>query len=249
MKLGDLYGEYALPQKSRLTPLAAAFFALFAWSAHDAQAATWTVNNSGSGCGDGGGAFGQGDLTKLTGDLRYATYFADPGDTINIACSAITLTQGSIIVDQNNLTINGLPHNGLVITQTAQDRVFYHHGTGRLSLSYMTLTGATITPRLALTAAAFIPRRASFSTRPTSYRAKQRRTASTHTAAAFSRDCAARLFELRLAPMQFIACRKRRNIVASRLQHGLDLFLAGMIARGGLFRICENGARIVLPTD
>jgi hypothetical protein len=141
VKLSDLYGDYALPQKSRLKPLAAAFFALFAWSAHDAQAATWTVNNSGSGCGDGGGASGQGDLTKLTGNLRYATYFADPGDTINIACSAITLTQGSIIVDQPNLTINGLPHNGLVITQTAQDRVFYHHGTGTLSLSYMTLTG------------------------------------------------------------------------------------------------------------
>ena len=129
-----------LSRRLSRTSLAAAFCAVFAWPAHGAMAATWTVDNANGHCGDAGGASGQGDSSKLTGNLRYATYFANPGDTIDITCSKITLTQGSIIVDQPDLTISGSSGIRPVIQQTAQDRVFYHHGTGTLYLSDMTVS-------------------------------------------------------------------------------------------------------------
>ncbi len=125
----------------RRTSLAAALCAVLAWTTHDAMAATWTVDNTNGHCGDAGGASGQGDSSKFTGNLRYATYFASSGDMVNITCSKITLTQGSIIVDQRDLTISGSAGIRPVIQQTAQDRVFYHHGTGTLYLTDMTVDG------------------------------------------------------------------------------------------------------------
>lgn len=132
--------DLCLTRALRRTSLAAALCTVFSWSTHVAMAATWTVDNTNGHCGDAGGASGQGDSSKLTGNLRYATYFANSGDQIDITCSTITLTQGSIIVDQPNLSISGSAGIRPVIQQTAQDRVFYHHGSGTLYLLDMTVS-------------------------------------------------------------------------------------------------------------
>ena len=141
MKRDALHDGNGASRTSRLKPLAAAFVAVFAVAGQEARAATWTVDTANNHCGDGGGASGQGDLSTLKGTLRFATYFADSSDTVNVLCSAITLTQGSIDLTQPNLTIKGVAANDLVITQSAKDRVFNHIGTGTLSLHDMTLTG------------------------------------------------------------------------------------------------------------
>jgi hypothetical protein len=115
---------------------------VFAISTSIAQAATWTANS----CGDAGGASGQGDPSTRTGDLRFATYFANSGDTVDVTCSRVTLTQGSLYLTQTNLTIKGLAS----IQQSAQDRVINHIGTGTLTLNeivvvdgyYQSTTGA-----------------------------------------------------------------------------------------------------------
>ncbi len=112
-------------------PLAAAIVAILAISTPIAQAATWTANT----CGDAGGASGQGDPSTRTGDLRFATYFANSGDTVDVMCSRVTLTQGSLYLTQNNLTIKGLAS----IQQSAQDRVINHIGTGTLTLNEIVL--------------------------------------------------------------------------------------------------------------
>jgi hypothetical protein len=136
-----LHSGNGAPRNSRLKPLAAAFVAVFAWAGREAQASTWTVDTANGHCGDGGGASGQGDLTTMKGTLRFATYFADSNDTVNVLCSTVTLTQGSLYLTQPDLTIKGVAANNLVIMQSAKDRVLNHIGTGTLSLHDMTLTG------------------------------------------------------------------------------------------------------------
>ena len=141
MRRNALHDGNGSPRICSLKPLAAAFVAVFAWTAQEAQAAMWTVDTANGHCGDGGGASGQGDLTSMKGTLRFATYFADSNDTVNVLCSTITLTQGSLYLTQPDLTIKGVAANNLVITQSAKDRVLNHIGTGTLSLHDMTLTG------------------------------------------------------------------------------------------------------------
>ena len=65
MRRNVLHGGNGSPRIARLKPLAAAFVAVFAWTAQQAHAAMWTVDTANGHCGDGGGASGQGDLTTI----------------------------------------------------------------------------------------------------------------------------------------------------------------------------------------
>jgi hypothetical protein len=72
------------------------------------------------------------------GSLRDAVNNAADGDTIdltNLACSKITLTSGAIAIGLDNLTIQGPGALGLEIDGSDQDRVFWHVGSGTLSIN------------------------------------------------------------------------------------------------------------------
>jgi hypothetical protein len=73
-----------------------------------------------------------------TGSLRDAVNSAVDGDTIDmtsLACSKITLTSGAISIGLDNLTIQGPGALVLEIDGSDQDRVFWHIGTGTLSIN------------------------------------------------------------------------------------------------------------------
>jgi hypothetical protein len=72
------------------------------------------------------------------GSLRDAVNSAADGDTIDMTslpCSTITLTSGAIAIGLDNLTIQGPSALGLTIDGNDQDRVFWHIGTGTLSIN------------------------------------------------------------------------------------------------------------------
>src|SRR6478736_10049222 len=80
--------------------------------------------------------------------LRHAVLVANEGDTINmsaIACSKITLqAPGAISIGLNNLTILGPGAGKLTIDGADAGRVFYHAGTGTLTLNNLTVAHGTI---------------------------------------------------------------------------------------------------------
>jgi hypothetical protein len=121
----------------RLTPLAGCLATLFSSAAPAVVPTTWTVNS----CSDADTG------TGLTGTLRYGVDNAASGDIIDmsaLACSTITLKAGAIPVAQNSLTVTGPGKDKLTITGNdsgtiEQYPVFYHTGTGTLTISGMTL--------------------------------------------------------------------------------------------------------------
>lgn len=77
------------------------------------------------------------------GSLRDAVTNAVDGDTIDLTslpCSTITLTSGAISIGLDNLTIQGPSALGLTIDGSDQDRVFWHIGTGTLSINDVSVT-------------------------------------------------------------------------------------------------------------
>ena len=81
------------------------------------------------------------------GSLRSAILAAASGDTIDLtqlSCGTITLTTGQIQVDQDNLFIEGPGASALTIEggtdPSGYNRVFMHLGTGRLTVSYVTIS-------------------------------------------------------------------------------------------------------------
>ncbi|QBB69248.1 hypothetical protein ELE36_02040 [Pseudolysobacter antarcticus] len=80
------------------------------------------------------------------GSLRSIVAAALSGDSIDLsalACSTITLTQGQIPINVDDLTIVGPGVNSLTIDGNHQDRVFAHFGYGTLSLSGMTVSNGS----------------------------------------------------------------------------------------------------------
>jgi hypothetical protein len=77
------------------------------------------------------------------GSLRDAVANAVDGDTIDmtaLSCSTITLTSGAISTGLNNLTIQGPGALALTIDGSYGDRVFWHIGTGTLTVSDVSVT-------------------------------------------------------------------------------------------------------------
>jgi len=81
--------------------------------------------------------------------LRQAITSALDGDTVAMpmGCGLITLTAGEIPIAVDNLTITGPGADQFTIdggqTTGYYNRVFRHHGTGTLSISGVTISGAT----------------------------------------------------------------------------------------------------------
>jgi len=74
------------------------------------------------------------------GSLRDAVNAAVDGDTIDmtaLACSTITLTSGAISVGVNNLTVQGPGILSLEVSGNDMYRVFWHLGTGTLTVNDM----------------------------------------------------------------------------------------------------------------
>lgn len=113
----------------RRTQLALAATLLFGASTSTSFAAIHYLSN----CNDSG-----------TGSLRAAVAAAQSGDTVDLAtlivggtaplsCSRITLTTGAIAITQHDLTIEA-PVPITVAGQGYTDRIFFHSGTGKLTL-------------------------------------------------------------------------------------------------------------------
>ncbi len=116
-------------------PLAACIAGILCCTSPLAFASTVFVTN----CNDAG-----------VGSLRAAVTGAANGDTVDasgLTCSTITLTTGDIVVNQNDLTIQGPTTQRLTITafnsgtfHQYQNRIFTHTGTGTLTLESLTMT-------------------------------------------------------------------------------------------------------------
>ncbi len=75
--------------------------------------------------------------------LRNAVENANDGDVVDLtalACSTITLTTGSIVVDVDNLTIQGPGAGGLTINANGSDVAFDFIGYGALEIEGVTVT-------------------------------------------------------------------------------------------------------------
>jgi hypothetical protein len=76
------------------------------------------------------------------GTLRAAIAEAGEGDTLDLSllkCSAITLRQGAIPVQLDDLTIVGPGAHRFAIDGAGKDRVFVHYGMGTLRLQQLTV--------------------------------------------------------------------------------------------------------------
>ena len=77
------------------------------------------------------------------GSLRDAVNAAVDGDTVDmsaLACSTITLTSGAISIGVNNLTLQGPGILSLEVSGNDTYRVFWHIGTGTLTVNDMRVT-------------------------------------------------------------------------------------------------------------
>lgn len=95
--------------------------------------ATWPVTQ----CGDSG-----------AGSLRAAIAGAASGDTIDLGaltCGTVTLTTGAITVAQHDLTVAGAGAPVLTVAAAPADRVFSHTGTGRFTVSGVTVRDGSVT--------------------------------------------------------------------------------------------------------
>ena len=118
---------------SRRAHLAASIAATFALAAVPAMLCATTVTS----CAD----------DDSPGTLRYAVLTADEGgsvDATELQCGVITLQSGAINVDENSLTIAGPGATKLVIDAGQNSRVFFHGGTGTLSLDSMTIANGHV---------------------------------------------------------------------------------------------------------
>jgi hypothetical protein len=101
---------------------------------------SWSVNT----CSD----LNSGNLTQHTGSLRFVAKNAVSGDTIDLtqlpACSVISLQNGEIALNQNDLTLIGPGSDLLRITGKYASRVFNHTGSGNLQISGMSIVQGTI---------------------------------------------------------------------------------------------------------
>ena len=127
-------------------PLAASIAAILMLSAPFATVAatTWTVNTC-SEANTGGGN---------TGSLRYAAANALSGDTIDLTstgCSTITLTTGSVLLAQDNITLQGPGKTALTLSSN-NDRVILHTGHGVLTVKALTVANGYLHPSLGTTA-------------------------------------------------------------------------------------------------
>ncbi len=105
---------------------------------------TWTVNT----CSEGTSGSG------TSGTLRYAVLHAASGDivdlsTLSTTCSVISLSTGAIDIEQSSLTITGPGRSKLTIASSngvgaTHDRVFYHKGTGTLSLKHLSVADGDV---------------------------------------------------------------------------------------------------------
>jgi len=114
-----------------VTPLAACLVSALLPATPASAATTWTVNN----CGDA--VVGSG----TSGSLRYAAANASSGDTVNIVCSAISLTTGAVVLGQTDITINGpAPQHAVIqaVSPPANGNILDHAGIGYLKVSYIT---------------------------------------------------------------------------------------------------------------
>ena len=131
----SIYGIDTCERLARRLPLVAALAAVCGVCAHDARAATLSVDT----CAD----------DNSSHSLRKLIETASNGDTINfanlVACSKITLdeslhTPGHIDINQENLTIVGPGRDQLAIDGNAHAGIFRHHGSGTLEVSGLTVT-------------------------------------------------------------------------------------------------------------
>jgi hypothetical protein len=114
------------------TPLATAMAVFFSVMTPISLASTWIVDDT---CGDD---VASGDLGARTGTLRFCVGNASSNDTIDLSqttCSQISLTTGSISIDQQELTLHGAGKDQTVITgkdgnSTQMDRLFYATAVG-----------------------------------------------------------------------------------------------------------------------
>ena len=125
---------YSIPFRRNKLALAATL--LFGVSTSTTFAATHYLSS----CSDSG-----------SGSLRSVVAAAQTGDTIELTetpsgtspillpCSQITLTTGAIAITQHDLTIDA-PFPITVAGQEYSDRVFYHSGTGALTLHGFTVS-------------------------------------------------------------------------------------------------------------
>jgi hypothetical protein len=129
----------------RLMPLAMAVIVAIGYDAPAiaSPAATIVVQN----CNDHG-----------TGSLRAAVASAANGSTIDLSqlsCAGISLTTGAVTISQSSLTLSGPGADSLTIDGGASNqhynRILKHTGTGQLSISGLTLTGAKYKPSAAET--------------------------------------------------------------------------------------------------
>lgn len=76
------------------------------------------------------------------GTLRSVIGRAVSGDTVDLSaltCSTITLTQGAIRFDVDDISVSGPSDGGLTIDGNDEDSVFVNFGTGTLSIDHLTL--------------------------------------------------------------------------------------------------------------
>ena len=77
-----------------------------------------------------------------TGSLRTILEKASDGDTIDLSalsCSRITLSQGALKIDQDDITLLGPGATALTLDGEGRDRVLLHPGGGTLTLEGLTL--------------------------------------------------------------------------------------------------------------
>jgi len=130
-------------------PLPACAAALFTLaSPASVFAADWIVNS----CDQGN----SGDLPSRTGTLRFAVENAASGDNIDmtaLACGKISLSTGSIRINQHDLAIFGPGSGQLAIdgkfvqnanTYSDKDRIIRHSGTGTLAIYGLSLTSGDV---------------------------------------------------------------------------------------------------------
>jgi hypothetical protein len=86
-----------------------------------------------------------GDVPQPGGyTLRQAVSYSSDGDTVDLkhlSCvdSTITLTEGAIFVYSNDLKIESSKKNPVEVTTSGKGSIFWHLGTGTLSLAYLNI--------------------------------------------------------------------------------------------------------------
>jgi hypothetical protein len=86
---------------------------------------------------------------STAGTLRHAVLTASSGDTVDMSaltCSTITLANGAINVDVDDLVIEGPGASHLTIDAGHTSRIFRHGGAGTLQVTALTVANGSYTP-------------------------------------------------------------------------------------------------------